>query len=111
MTERAGDTQPRQVVLAIDSSHRALEADYGVQLEQSYGRGGIVEIYLAGLYRRCDLWRNGVSIDLEPDREGGRGADGFLNDFVHPGSVRPKLLVAEGIEAEHLAPGCQVLRR
>ena len=76
-----------------------LEPDDRVELEQRHGRRGVLEIDFVE-----DAGRQRVGVDLETDRERGQRVDGALDDFVEAKGVGPEALVAEGVEAEDLAP-------
>ena len=99
MTERARDPHRRELAGVV---HHALHADDGIQPQERQRHCGIIQA-LSRLDGRDHLRRQRVSIDLEADRKR-RGRVHRGNDFVHPQYVGPKLLVAEGVEAEDLLP-------
>ena len=105
VTERAGDAEPRDVIVRV---HGGLEADDGVHLEQRHRRRRALEIDLLE-----DPGGQRVRVHLEPDLERRRRVHALLDDLVQAERVGPELLVAEGLEAEDLLAlgdegGCRV---
>jgi len=110
MAERASDSKPQQRVFSVPGRDGSDESDNCVELEKRDGRRGIVEIHFPRFDRRGYFGRDRIRVDLEPDLERCGRTDGFLHDFVHSCSVRPELLVAEGVEAKDSLTGRQGLR-
>ena len=92
MAERAGDAEPRDVVVRIDGG---LQADDRVHLEQRDRRGRALEIDLLE-----DAGGQRVGVHFQPDLERRRRIDALLDDLVHAELVGPELFVTEGLEAE-----------
>jgi hypothetical protein len=102
VTQRTGDADPRQHVLAVDGLDRAFETDDSVQLQQRDRGVGTLQIDRPVLDSRHDRCRQGFGIDLQPDRQCRRGIDCRANHLVHAQRVGPLGLVAERVEAEDL---------
>src|SRR5437899_1661471 len=107
MTQRTRDAESGEVILAIDGSHGAFEADDSVEFEQRYRRCRVVEIDLPRFNGRCYVGRDCIGIDLETHRESCRRADGSLNYFVHASGICPELFVAERVEAKNTLAGSE----
>jgi hypothetical protein len=102
MTQGAGDAHPCQHVLAIDGFNRALKTYNGVQLQQCDRGVGSFQIDSAVLNARYHRRWQCFRIDLQTDRQGGRGVDCRPDHLVHSQCVSPLCLVAQRIEAEDL---------
>jgi hypothetical protein len=79
MAERALDAHRLDAAGLVEL---AGHADHGIELEQREGRGGIVEVDLAGLDSRDQLGGQGLRVHFQPDRQRGLGADAAADAAV-----------------------------
>ena len=93
MTERAGDAEPRDVIVGI---HRRLQTHDRIHLEQRDRRRRTLEIDLLE-----DAGRQHVRVHFEPDLQRRRRIHALLNDLVQAELVGPELFVTEGFEAKN----------
>src|SRR5215831_19268803 len=110
MTERALNAERAQRAAPVEESRYT---DDGVEFEQRQRDGRVVEIHGALTQLLPQRLRERVEVHLETDRERGLRADAAadaaeaaaLDGLVQLERVAPERLVAEGVEAEGVAPG------
>src|SRR5256885_11553760 len=100
MTERACNTDTRQLVASV---HSTTKPHNGVQPQQLDCHRRVRQIHFSRAQCAYERAWQGFDVNFEADTQRGRRVDG-RKDLVHSEKTRPELFVTEGVEAKDYPP-------